>query len=218
MGRWCELMVVCVCHSDEVMREADANDTSGERGSALLSVRHHRVNLPITATSHYFILSCNLQPNYKLIIYQRNSHFNPYNSLIHQLGTCSNLTSPFLMKLFTIDLISKLSTSSLLIKALGKVVQTFNQIFIMVYATYNQNRPIIITNVIYKHISFIHLNMGELVELHFKILQLYIFSQLLGGGGWSKTYVSPPTFHIGGSSPLLGLPLSTPLSIMRCMY
>ena len=28
-------MVVCVCHSDEVMREADANDTSGELGSAL---------------------------------------------------------------------------------------------------------------------------------------------------------------------------------------
>ena len=34
-GRWSELMVVCVCHSDEVMREADANDTSGELGSAL---------------------------------------------------------------------------------------------------------------------------------------------------------------------------------------
>ena len=33
MGRWCELMVVCVCHSDEVMREA--NDTSRELGSAL---------------------------------------------------------------------------------------------------------------------------------------------------------------------------------------
>ena len=32
MGRWSELMVVCVCHSDEVMREADANDTSGELG------------------------------------------------------------------------------------------------------------------------------------------------------------------------------------------
>ena len=32
MGRWCELMVVCVCHSDEVMREVD--DTSGELGSA----------------------------------------------------------------------------------------------------------------------------------------------------------------------------------------
>ena len=30
MGRWSELMVVCVCHSDEVMREADANDTSRE--------------------------------------------------------------------------------------------------------------------------------------------------------------------------------------------
>ena len=30
MARWSELMVVCVCHSDELMREADANDTSGE--------------------------------------------------------------------------------------------------------------------------------------------------------------------------------------------
>ena len=36
MGRWSELMVVCVCHSDEVMREVDANDTSGELGLALL--------------------------------------------------------------------------------------------------------------------------------------------------------------------------------------
>ena len=35
MGRWSELMVACVCHSDEVIREADANDTSGELGSAL---------------------------------------------------------------------------------------------------------------------------------------------------------------------------------------
>ena len=26
MGRWSELMVVCVCHSDEVMGEDDAND------------------------------------------------------------------------------------------------------------------------------------------------------------------------------------------------
>ena len=34
MGRWSELIVVCVCHSDEVMREADAKDTSGELGSA----------------------------------------------------------------------------------------------------------------------------------------------------------------------------------------
>ena len=35
MGRWSELMVcVCVCHSDEGMREADANDTTGELGSA----------------------------------------------------------------------------------------------------------------------------------------------------------------------------------------
>ena len=35
MGRWSELMVVCVCHSDEVMREVDAYDTSGELGLAL---------------------------------------------------------------------------------------------------------------------------------------------------------------------------------------
>ena len=35
MRRWSELMAVCVCYSDEVMREADANDTSGELGSAL---------------------------------------------------------------------------------------------------------------------------------------------------------------------------------------
>ena len=34
MGTWSELMVVCVCHYDAVMREA-ANDTSGELGSAL---------------------------------------------------------------------------------------------------------------------------------------------------------------------------------------
>ena len=34
MDRWFELMVVCVCHSDEVMREADANDTFGELRSA----------------------------------------------------------------------------------------------------------------------------------------------------------------------------------------
>ena len=34
MCRWSELMVVCVCHSDEVIREADANETSEELGSA----------------------------------------------------------------------------------------------------------------------------------------------------------------------------------------
>ena len=34
MGRWSELMVVCVCHSDEVMTEADANHTSKELRSA----------------------------------------------------------------------------------------------------------------------------------------------------------------------------------------
>ena len=34
MSRWSELMVVCDCHSDEVMREAYANDTFRELGSA----------------------------------------------------------------------------------------------------------------------------------------------------------------------------------------
>ena len=34
MGRWCELMAVCVFHLDEATREADANDTSGEPRSA----------------------------------------------------------------------------------------------------------------------------------------------------------------------------------------
>ena len=33
MGRWYVLMVGCVCHSDDVMRAADANDRSGELGS-----------------------------------------------------------------------------------------------------------------------------------------------------------------------------------------
>ena len=34
MGRCSELMVVCVCHWDEEIREVDANDTSGELRSA----------------------------------------------------------------------------------------------------------------------------------------------------------------------------------------
>ena len=34
MGRWSELMVICVCLTDEVMREVDANYTSGELGLA----------------------------------------------------------------------------------------------------------------------------------------------------------------------------------------
>ena len=34
MGRWSELIVVCVCHSDEVMIKDDANETSAELGSA----------------------------------------------------------------------------------------------------------------------------------------------------------------------------------------
>ena len=36
IGRWSELMVVCVCNSDEGMREADANDKSGELWSEFI--------------------------------------------------------------------------------------------------------------------------------------------------------------------------------------
>ena len=38
MCRWSELMVVCVCHSDEVMREADANDNWGRHSQGVLWV------------------------------------------------------------------------------------------------------------------------------------------------------------------------------------
>ena len=35
IGRWSELRVDSVCQEHEVMRDADANETSGELGSAL---------------------------------------------------------------------------------------------------------------------------------------------------------------------------------------
>ena len=34
IGRWSELSVDSVCHEHEVMRDADAHETSGELGSA----------------------------------------------------------------------------------------------------------------------------------------------------------------------------------------
>ena len=54
MGRWSELMVVCVCHSDEVMREADANDTSGELGSTFTGsiVGESVLNPPVDCFSY----------------------------------------------------------------------------------------------------------------------------------------------------------------------
>ena len=36
IGRWSEPIVVFVCQLEEVIREADANETSGELGVALL--------------------------------------------------------------------------------------------------------------------------------------------------------------------------------------
>ena len=35
IGRWSELSVDMVCQEHEVMRDVDANETSGEHGSAL---------------------------------------------------------------------------------------------------------------------------------------------------------------------------------------
>ena len=35
IGRWSELSVDRVCHEHEVMREVDANESSGELGSGL---------------------------------------------------------------------------------------------------------------------------------------------------------------------------------------
>ena len=33
IGRWSELRIISVCQEHEVMRDADANETSGELGS-----------------------------------------------------------------------------------------------------------------------------------------------------------------------------------------
>ena len=64
MGRWSEVMVVCVCHSDEVMREADANYTSGELGSAFPGslvgesvIRNAKLELLIESTSWLPLIS-----------------------------------------------------------------------------------------------------------------------------------------------------------------
>ena len=40
IGRWSELSVNSVCHEHEVMRDADANETSGELGSAVVPVEN----------------------------------------------------------------------------------------------------------------------------------------------------------------------------------
>ena len=63
MGRWSELLVVCVCHSDEVMRKADANNTSGELGSAFPGIlagesvfRTANLEILIESISHMLML------------------------------------------------------------------------------------------------------------------------------------------------------------------
>ena len=45
IGRWSKLLVVCVCHSDEVKRETDANRTSGELGQNSQGSVWERLNL-----------------------------------------------------------------------------------------------------------------------------------------------------------------------------
>ena len=41
IGRWSELSVDSVCQEYELMREVDANETSGELGSALVSLQYY---------------------------------------------------------------------------------------------------------------------------------------------------------------------------------
>ena len=56
------------------------------------------------------------KPNYKPIVYQRNGHLSPFVMSAfdsQHLGTFHSLTSTFLIKLFIIYFISKLSTSYL---------------------------------------------------------------------------------------------------------
>ena len=64
IGRWSELMVVCVCHSDQVMRDTDANDTSGELGSAFpgsiegsSAFRTAKLEMLINSTSWLLLVS-----------------------------------------------------------------------------------------------------------------------------------------------------------------
>ena len=52
---------MCVCHSDEVMREADANDTSGELGSESpvgeSVFRTAKLEMPIESSSSLSLVS-----------------------------------------------------------------------------------------------------------------------------------------------------------------
>ena len=64
MGIWSELMVVCVCYSDEVMIEADANDTSRELGSVFTGnlvgesvFRTAKLEMLIESTSSFPLVS-----------------------------------------------------------------------------------------------------------------------------------------------------------------
>ena len=56
IGRWSEPSVVLVCQLEEVMREADANETSGEEDEAL----HGNWGVPVEDTK-VCVANCVLQ-------------------------------------------------------------------------------------------------------------------------------------------------------------
>ena len=51
LGRWSELSIDSVCQEHEVMRDADANETSGELGSALGGTLMGVSHTPLTLAS-----------------------------------------------------------------------------------------------------------------------------------------------------------------------
>ena len=52
IGRWSELSVDRVCQEHEVLREADANETSGEHGSAFCGTLVGASQLRMSAILH----------------------------------------------------------------------------------------------------------------------------------------------------------------------
>ena len=55
IGRWSELSFDRVCQEHEVMREADANETSGELGSALGGILVGVLRIPWSDPPFFFL-------------------------------------------------------------------------------------------------------------------------------------------------------------------
>ena len=84
----------CVCHSDKVMREADANDTSGElgrnsKGSAFRTAKLEMLNPPVGYLSYRLFRSARVNCGYisSHWLYDKPQRFEDQNIL--------NVPSPF---------------------------------------------------------------------------------------------------------------------------